>query len=80
MQKLTIVFPDETSNIKEMEKIGKDIKLKETPSGYFAETLLQLGNLEYFSIPREIIKKIQDKKGKFSLDDIQKCNKEFPKN
>ncbi len=74
---LTLVFPDETSNKKEIEKRGPNINLEDTPSGYFAETLMQLKEVEYFGIPREIIEKLKDKEEKFSLSDIQVQYKEF---
>ena len=72
---LTFVFPDETSNLKEIESKGK-IKLDETPSGYFAETLMQLQEIEYFGIPREIITRLKDDK-KFSIAGIQHDYREF---
>ena len=57
---LTIIFPDETSSKTEKEKRKKEkrkkpINLEETASGYFAETLMQLKQIEYFGIPREIL-------------------------
>lgn len=55
---LILVFPDETKNINEIGKRKTPIQIEETPSGYFAETLLQLKEFEYFGIPRDIIDKI----------------------
>ena len=67
---LTLVFPDETSNKKEIARRGSNIKLEDTPSGYFAETLMQLKQIEYFGIPREIIERLKDKEDKFDLASI----------
>jgi len=78
---LTIVFPDETSNEKELKRRGKQkIELEDTASGYFAETLMQLKKLEYFGIPREIIEKLKNYNNTgepFSLEDIKKQYKDF---
>lgn len=74
---LTLVFPDETSNKKEILKRGANINLEETPSGYLAATLMQLEEIEYFGIPREIINRLQDRRNKFFLSDIQVHYEEF---
>ncbi len=73
---LILVFPDETTNEKEIKKRGP-LELEDTASGYFAESLIQLKRVEYFGIPRNIIEKLKDKKSKFTLSDIQKKYPEF---
>ncbi|MFS4491843.1 hypothetical protein [Maribacter sp. 2308TA10-17] len=55
---LVIIFPDETSNKNAQKRAGNEIKLEETASGYFAETLHQLKEIEYLGIPRKILDKI----------------------
>lgn len=55
---LIIIFPDETSNKNNILFEGQPLNLEDTPSGYFAETLMQLKQIEYFGIPREILDKM----------------------
>lgn len=62
---LILVFPDERTSIKELKlRNTKSIALEETASGYFAETLIQLQDIEYFGIPRNILDKIHIANGK----------------
>jgi hypothetical protein len=74
---LTLIFPDETSNKKEIERRGSSIRIEDTPSGYFAETLMQLKQIEYFGIPRVIITRLKDKSDKFNLARIPLEYKNF---
>ncbi|MBI4650993.1 hypothetical protein HY745_06875 [Candidatus Desantisbacteria bacterium] len=76
---LILLFPDETTN--ELELVKRDntlILLSETPSGYFAESLKQLEDFQYFSIPRNIIRKLQEKE--IMLNDIPSQNSDFYNN
>jgi hypothetical protein len=75
---LILVFPDETTNNNEIGKRATPIHLEETPSGYFAETLMQLKEIEYFGIPRNIIDKVKLEENKLpDLTFIQNDHKEF---
>jgi hypothetical protein len=74
---LVLVFPDETTNQRELEKrAGKKIQLEETPSGYFAETLMQLKEIEYFGVPREILDRITFNKGE-EIPDLSFIQNEY---
>lgn len=55
---LILVFPDERTSKKELDQRQKPIEIEDTASGYFAETLMQLKEIEYFGIPRNILDKI----------------------
>ena len=75
---LILVFPDERTSRKELELRKTPIALEETTSGYFAETLMQLKEIEYFGIPRNILDKIKLEKDKApDLTFIQTDHKEF---
>lgn len=75
---LILVFPDERTSQKELERRTNSIALEETASGYFAETLMQLKEIEYFGIPRNILDKIKIEKDKApDLTFIQLEHNEF---
>lgn len=75
---LILVFPDETSNELELKlRGGTKINLEDTPSGYFAESLKQLKEYHYFSIPREVIRKVN--KGLIELSEISTKYPDFYK-
>ena len=76
---LIFLHPDETSNKLELKRRrAKKLKLLDTPSGYFAESLRLLRRYQCFSVPREIIRKILEEKIK--VTDIPDKYPDFFKN
>ena len=73
---LILLHPNETSNKLELKRRRvKRIKLLETPSGYFAESLRLLRAYQTFSVPRDIIMEILG--GKMSVAEIRSKHPEF---
>ncbi len=79
-----IVFPDETSNIYYKKKKEKDnIRIEDTPSGFYAKCLKELLKFEIFGVPREIIHALKGEGEKGEGNDIKQIKledipKEFP--